>query len=245
MAAMPLSRSREGRHRGADVLQQQRTASLQSREDRPPRRGEQLALVLVVGAEAPRWRPRPMHAASAWSISRLRASPGASDCTSKQGTGRTVAAPMGRKSSTMLMAALSISSTSDGRLVRPSSTTARAAAAASAKSATRVALGGCAGTSRRIARVMMPSVPSLPTKSFSSGRPATSLIRLPPRRDQAAVGQHHVEAEHVVGGHAVLHAAQPAGVGGDVAADRADLVRRRVRRVPQTVARPRPPSPRR
>ena len=44
-------------------------------------------------------------------------------------------------------------------------------------------------------------------------------------RDQGAVGEHHVEAEDVVGGHAVLHAAQAAGVGGDVAADGADLVR--------------------
>ena len=36
------------------------------------------------------------------------------------------------------------------------------------------------GTNRRIARVTMPSVPSLPTKSLVSDSPATSLIRLPP-----------------------------------------------------------------
>ena len=99
--------------------------------------------------------------------------------------------------------------------------------------------GAWAGTSRRIARVTMPSVPSLPTNSLSSDSPATSLIRLPPRRDQRAVGEHDVEPEHVVGRDAVLHAAQPAGVGRDVAADRADLVRRRVRRVPEAVLRPR------
>ena len=105
----------------------------------------------------------------------------------------------------------------------------------SAKVATSVARAAWAGTSRRIARVTMPRVPSLPTKSLSSDSPATSLIRLPPRRDQRAVGEHDVQAEDVVGGDAVLHAAQPARVGGDVAADRADLERRRVGRVPQAV----------
>ena len=82
-----------------------------------------------------------------------------------------------------------------------------------------------------------PRVPSLPTNSLSSDSPATSLIRLPPSVHQRAVGEHDVEAEHVVGGDAVLHAAEPAGVGGDVAADRADLVRRRVGRVPEPVLR--------
>ena len=58
--------------------------------------------------------------------------------------------------------------------------------------------------------------------------------------DQGAVGEHDVEAEHVVGGDAVLHAAQAAGVGREVAADRADLVRRRVGRVPEPVLGRRP-----
>src|SRR5690606_22362286 len=53
--------------------------------------------------------------------------------------------------------------------------------------------------------------------------------------DGGAVGQHDRHAEDVVGGDAVFHAAQAAGVGGDVAADRADLVRGRVRRVPEAV----------
>ena len=57
---------------------------------------------------------------------------------------------------------------------------------------------------------------------------------------RGAVGEHHLQAEHVVGGDAVLHAAQPAGVGGDVPADAADLVGRRVRRVPQAVLADRP-----
>ena len=61
---------------------------------------------------------------------------------------------------------------------------------------------------------------------------------LEPRAAQAqrgAVGQHDLHAEHVVGRHAVLDAAQPAGVRRRVAADRADLERRRVRRVPEPV----------
>ena len=52
---------------------------------------------------------------------------------------------------------------------------------------------------------------------------------------RGAVGQHHLQAQHVIGGDAVLDAAQAAGVGGDVAADAADLERRRVGRVPQPV----------
>ena len=75
--------------------------------------------------------------------------------------------------------------------------------------------------------------------------PGDVLDPLAAEGDQRAVGEHDVEAEHVVGGDAVLHAAQAAGVGGDVAADRADLERRRVRRVPEAVLGARRPSPRR
>ena len=114
-------------------------------------------------------------------------------------------------------------------------TTVSAAACTVGKEATRVDGLLWAGISRRIARVTMPSVPSLPTNSFTRDSPATSLIRLPPRVILRSVGQHHVQPEHVVGGDPVLHTAQPAGIGGDVAADRADLVRGRVRRVPESV----------
>ena len=51
---------------------------------------------------------------------------------------------------------------------------------------------------------------------------------LPGRRD-------HLQRQHVVACHAVLHAAQPAGVRGDVAADRRNGGARRVGRVPQAV----------
>ena len=47
------------------------------------------------------------------------------------------------------------------------------------------------------------------------------------------VGEHDLQAEHVVGGDAVLHAAQAAGVGGEVAADRAPVVAGGVRRIEQ------------
>ena len=49
--------------------------------------------------------------------------------------------------------------------------------------------------------------------------------------DQLAVRQHRLDAEHVVHGEAVLQAVRAAGVLGDVAADRADLLARRIRRV--------------
>ena len=53
--------------------------------------------------------------------------------------------------------------------------------------------------------------------------------------DQGPIGEHHIEPEHVVGRDAVLHAAQSARIRRDVAADRADFVRRRVRRIPQAM----------
>src|SRR6266478_3979292 len=45
------------------------------------------------------------------------------------------------------------------------------------------------------------------------------------------VGQDHLEAEDVVGGHPVLEGVGPARVGGDVAADGAGLLARRIRGV--------------
>ncbi len=52
-----------------------------------------------------------------------------------------------------------------------------------------------------------------------------------PGADDPAVRQRHLERQHRVAGHAVLHAAQPAGIRADVAADAADLVRGGVRGV--------------
>ncbi len=53
--------------------------------------------------------------------------------------------------------------------------------------------------------------------------------------DHRAVGEHHLESQHPVAGLAVLHAAQPAGIGAEIAADRALLVARGVRRVEQAL----------
>ena len=54
-------------------------------------------------------------------------------------------------------------------------------------------------------------------------------------RDELAVGEHDVGGEHVVDGEAVLEAVGAARVLGDVAADRADLLARRVGRVVEAV----------
>ena len=61
---------------------------------------------------------------------------------------------------------------------------------------------------------------------------------LEPRSAQAhcpPIGEHHFEAEDVVARDAVLHTTQAARVGCRVAADGADLERRRIRRIPESV----------
>ena len=124
--------------------------------------------------------PAAAQAASISSTSAVRDVPGASDwATSSAPASRS--RPIGRKSSTALIDVRSISSSIEGRIVRRTATTARAAASTVGKVATIVERAACAGTSRRIARVTTPRVPSLPTNSFISDSPATSLIRLPPR----------------------------------------------------------------
>ncbi len=62
----------------------------------------------------------------------------------------------------------------------------------------------------------------------------------PPGLDHGAVRHHDLETEDVVAGHPVLDAAEATGVRGDVAADRAEGLARRVGRVPQPDVRRRP-----
>ena len=62
-----------------------------------------------------------------------------------------------------------------------------------------------------------------------------ALGRAPPEPDDLAGAGDDLEAEHVVAGDAVLEAADAAGVGGDVAADRRPGGAGRVRRVPEAV----------
>ena len=128
-----------------------------------------------------------------------------------------------------------MSSSMDGRTLAVIASTAPAAASTEAKIATSVLAGPGAGTSRSVTSVITPSVPSLPTNSLVEREPGDVLQPRPAQPHRGAVGEHDLHAEHVVGGDAVLDAAQPAGVRGGVAADGADLERRRVRRVPQPV----------
>ena len=75
---------------------------------------------------------------------------------------------------------------------------------------------------------------------------AHDVLRVPSAgADDRAIGEHDLEAEDVVARDAVLHAAQPARVLGQVAADRADLVARRVGRVEEPVLGDRAPEVRR
>ena len=66
---------------------------------------------------------------------------------------------------------------------------------------------------------------------------AVGVERLPAELEQLAVGQHDPEPGDVVDGEAVLQAVRAAGVLGHVAADRAHLLARRVRRVEEAVRR--------
>ena len=81
-------------------------------------------------------------------------------------------------------------------------------------------------------RTATPSVPSEPTNAPSRSGPGVVARE----RDELAVGQHDVDGEHVVDREAVLEAVRAARVLGDVAADRADLLARRVGRVVEAVA---------
>src|SRR6516162_3870877 len=120
------------------------------------------------------------------------------------------AAPRSRSirkvSSTALIATESMNSSIEGRSRATTPSTASTAAVTDPNVATTTLDVFCAGSSRSVTSVMTPSVPSLPTNSLVSERPATSLSRGPPSR-----------------------------VGGDVAPDAADLKRRRVGRIPQPV----------
>ena len=89
------------------------------------------------------------------------------------------------------------------------------------------------GRSRTVAPTTTPSVPSLPTSSPTRSRPVTPLMVRCPVLIRRAVGEHDVQREHRLAGHSVLHAAQAAGVGGDVAADGREGVAGRVGGVPQ------------
>ena len=89
------------------------------------------------------------------------------------------------------------------------------------------------GSSRSVASSAIPNRPSEPTKPPSQSGPRARAAAAEPH--DLAVGQHGLDGEHVAGRHAVLEAVRAAGVEGDVAADRADRLARRVGRVEQAV----------
>ena len=126
----------------------------------------------------------------------------------------------------------SIISIAAGRI--PAAITAETAPPASsvwAKPASSVRTASGARRMRSVSFVAMPSVPSEPTNAPSRSGPSSQTEQL----DELAVGQHDLGREHVVRREAVLQAVRAAGVLRDVAADRADLLRRRVGRVVEPV----------
>ena len=72
-------------------------------------------------------------------------------------------------------------------------------------------------------------------EELEQGEPRDVLDPRTAEFDRPAVGEDDGHAEDVVRRHSVLHAAQTAGVRRDIAADRAELVRRGIRRVPEAV----------
>ena len=92
------------------------------------------------------------------------------------------------------------------------------------------------GSSRTVTSTTTPSMPSEPTTSASRPRPGASPD-LRAERQQLAVHRDELDREHVVDRQAVLQAMHATGILGDVAADRARDLRRRIGRVIQAVRR--------
>ncbi len=143
--------------------------------------------------------------------------------------------PIRSLSSTALIAAESMNSSIDGRILPVIVTTAPAAASHRVERRDHRA--------RDVLRRQQPQghLGDHPERALAADeqlgqrKPGDILQARAAEAHHGPVGQHHLKAQHVVGGDAVFHAAQPAGVGGDVAADAADLERRRIRRIPQPV----------
>ena len=91
-----------------------------------------------------------------------------------------------------------------------------------------------ARTTRSVTSVAMPSVPSEPTSTPSRSGPSGSSA-LPPSSTTSPVGSTTVMPGHVRDGEPVLQAVRAARVLGHVAADRADLLARRIGRIEEPV----------
>ena len=176
-----------------------------------------------------------VHSASARASSSSAAAPGRSDSTSSSAAADR-SSPRLCQSSTAAIVTRSISSSVHGSSpARVMAATAVPAASRVAKKASIVTFGGGAGRRRSVASVTMPSVPCEPTNEVRQRVAGHVLDVATAGADDAAVGEDDLERQHRVAGDAVLHAAQAAGVGADVAADRAELVARRVRRVEEAL----------
>ena len=121
--------------------------------------------------------------------------------------------------------------------------TVAAPSSTSAKSSSIVRTAGGFGVRRTAIAVAMPSVPSPPTNAPRRSKPGGLGVDAA-QHGHLAVGQHDLDGEDVRARDAVGQAVRPAGVGGDVAADRAALLARRVGGEVQAVRRRRPGSDR-
>jgi hypothetical protein len=105
------------------------------------------------------------------------------------------------------------------------------------------------GTSRRTAAVMMPSVPSAPRKELLEVVAGVVLAQRAQSVPHPAVGQHHLQAEHLLARVAVAKHVHAARVRGQVAADLTTALRREgerkrsARRLRRPSARPPARSP--
>ena len=81
--------------------------------------------------------------------------------------------------------------------------------------------GSAAGRSRTVTSVMIAERALRADEQAGQVVPGDALGGAPAAAQHLAVGEHDRQAEDVLGGDAVLDAAHAAGVGGDVAADRA------------------------
>ena len=228
---------RDAAARNPDVLEQRATAPFEGREAEAADLHEHSALDLVLRGDH-QGRPRPL-AAGGRAGDLVRGGPrregrtGRGEGPRTRGPGRAAASPRrppwwrGR------------SAPGARARCRASAiaTTASPAASREGKYAAPVSGTGGVGRRRSVASVTTASVPSEPTSRESRSRPATRLSVPPPTVEELAVGEDGGDPEHALPGDAVLHAAEPARVGGDVAADRREVAAGGVGRVPEPVAR--------
>src|SRR5699024_12180372 len=70
-------------------------------------------------------------------------------------------------------------------------------------------------------------------KQLAQEQSSNALESRPAQFDCSAISEHNAHTQHVVCGDAVCHAAQAASIRCDIAADRAELKRRRIRWIPE------------